>query len=211
LIKNYSYEPTSRFEFQEPDWSAVLTWLRELTGKVGESEAEIAWREEILEANTLDDYLGKATVSVWLSDDLEDFLDVAAAFHRAYKYYRSRGSSDDPDSLFGDLMLAEFQPMMDWAGVTTGNQRNVGIAFASLGRYQPAIRCYKRSSDQENPRLWEYLGHMYHAIGDYEAEITAYENAFQRAPTQTIPVAYLTYATKRIIPSIDVLEHPKVF
>ena len=220
LIKKHSYSLTSRFEFEEPNWSTVMAWLRGLTmkprekRKVGEEveefEAVLNWREEVLESGIFNDYIGKAAVSVWLSEDLEDFIDVAAAFHLAYKHYRVRASQEDPDDLYGDLILTHFRPMLDWAKVSAGNQRNMGIAFASLRRYRDAITCYQKSTDQDNPVLWEYLGHMYHAIGDYESEIRAYEMAFQRDPTRAPPAAYLTYATRDIISSINMSENTRV-
>jgi tetratricopeptide (TPR) repeat protein len=223
LTKRRSFSLTSRFEFDEPDWSAVLAWLRQVDKEVdlvkwkeinpedNECQVLLDWREKVLNDDSFDDYLGKAAVRAWLSNDVEDFVDVAAAFHLAYKYYRSRGSADDPDDLFGDLILNDFIPIIDWAGMESHNQRNVGTAFASLHRYRDAIRCYLESTSRSgNPVAWEYLGHMYHAIGDHNAAINAYENAFQRDPTRARPLAYLTYVNRDIIPSIDISGNRKV-
>jgi tetratricopeptide (TPR) repeat protein len=192
------------------DKEVDLVKLKEINPEDNECQALLDWKEKVLNDDSLDVYLGKAAVRAWLSNDVEEFVDVAAAFHLAYKYYRCRGSADDPDDLFGDLILNDFSPMIVWAGMINHDQRNIGTAFASLNRYRDAIRCYLESTSHGNPVTWEYLGHMYHAIGDHNTAINAYENAFQRDPTRARPVAYLTYANTDIIPSIDLSGNRKV-
>jgi tetratricopeptide (TPR) repeat protein len=188
----------------------LVKW-KEINPEDNECQVLLDWREKVLNDDSFDDYLGKAAVRSWLSNDVVEFVDVAAAFHLAYKYYRSRGSIDNPDDLFGDLILNDFIPIIDWAGVISHDQRNVGTAFASLYRYRDAIRCYLESTSRGgNPIAWEYLGYMYHAIGDHNVAINIYENAFQRDPTRARPLAYLTYVNTDIIPSIDISGNRKV-
>lgn len=96
--------------------------------------------------------------------------------------------------------------MLEWAGITTCDERNIGIAYASLQRWKHAIECYtSKKTSKENPILWEYLGHAYHATGAYDLEIQAYETAIQKDPKRAQPHAYLAcaYKTKGDIEKAD--------
>jgi len=198
LINTHKFFLTERYEFDEPNWSSVLGWLKamETPPKNEEVVAAIEWRKIVLGKNTFADYLGKAAVSVWLSTELEEFTDVAAAFHLAFQYYREQASKNDPEDPFYDLFTTGFRPMIDWAGVLEYDKRNVGIAYASRRRYHQAIESYKLSNDRNNPLLWEYIGHMYHALGQFQLEIEQYEIARQKNPRRALPLVYLACAYK---------------
>lgn len=203
LVKRHNVHMTSRYEFEEPDWRALLGWLKAVevpqSGQDRQVSAALQWRRSVLHANDFAEYLAKAAVSVWLSDHGDDFIGVSASFHLALQYYRQQESKYIPSDFAMHLIDTRFRPMIEWAGLTnidSYDQKNVGVAYASLGRYSEAIECYQNSQDRNNPILWEYLGHMYHAKGQYQLEIEAYETARQKDPLRPRPFAYLACAYK---------------
>jgi tetratricopeptide (TPR) repeat protein len=200
-LLTYSVSGISQYEFEEPSWSYIVEWLNGLGVDENKDEnlsASLRWRRSVLSTNIFWEDIGKAAVSVWLSDDLEEFAYVAAAFRLALKYFRRTASRGDPHDLFTDLFGDQFRPMAKWADVPTYDERNIGIAYASLRMPRDAINCYLQSSNKnkESPILWEYVGHMYHAIGEIEEEIKAYKKATEKDPKRFQPFAYLACAYK---------------
>jgi tetratricopeptide (TPR) repeat protein len=202
LLRKYSVSDKSRYEFEEPSWSCVLDWLNGLKGldknKDQNLSASLRWRRSVLSTNTLAEDIGKAAISVWLSDDLEEFAYVTAAFRLALKYFQREASPGDPHDLHTDLCQDEFRPMAKWADVHTYDKRNIGIAYASLRMPRDAINYYLLSSDKnkESPILWEYVGHMHHAIGEIKEEIKAYKTATEKDPNRFQSFVYLACAYK---------------
>jgi hypothetical protein len=131
----------------------VIDWIRHCRSYTKqpvfgglENVADATYREQVLKSLSaaVGEHAGNAAARLWLYEDLSGH-DAEEIFLMTLKYYLARESrlSCTMDEL-NLLSATAFEGLIEWAGrydERQVNQRNIGIAYYRLQRWDDCIHC----------------------------------------------------------------------
>jgi tetratricopeptide (TPR) repeat protein len=126
----------------------------------------------------LGELVGKAAGAVWLYEHLRRATTVLNCFSLAVKYYCKRaGSSRSNLEELQDLIASDFLPISAWVSQNEHTpivQRNIGLAFFLVFRWDDCIRCIKvedPSTSVDEDGFAKYLAYAFMCKRDYDSAL----------------------------------------
>lgn len=155
-----------------------------------ESEAVIARRYAVLDnISILQESVGRAAASVWLHERLDECSTLLGCFLLGLKYYwkRAKRSQTNLQEL-QQLIASNFVDISVWVAdggrVLPIVERNIGLAFFAVYRWDECIRCFNSDGckSDEHFEFQKYLGLAFMAKRDYDKAIAVFEKNIEDGP-----------------------------
>ena len=171
----------------------ISQWLREICNSAKTStevrersieiEAVIAWRCAVLgNISILQEAVGRAAASIWLHERLDECSTLLGCFLLGLKYYwkrvnRSQSNLQELQELIASKFIEISVWVADGGRVLPIVERNIGLAFFAVYRWDECIRCFNSDGykSDEHFEFQKYLGLAFMAKRDYDKAIAVFE------------------------------------